>query len=239
MEFYRTLSEYYEEIFPLKEQQKKFFRDYLARENIGSILDAGCGTGAYVLEFSDWGIDAMGVDLSPEMVDIARRRGEERNGRARFAVADMLDLATVTERFDGILCTGNTLAHLAEKGQLQQALYQFRQKGENLLIQVVNYDRILLNKVTELPEIRTPNLVFRRYYKHLPNGLIEFCMEIELLAQVKTLGAVNTLLPLTRQDLEQGFAESGWKPVTWWGSFGGEDWSEDSPATIVAAKLNH
>ncbi len=235
MDFYQVLSRYYDDIFPLKEQQRDFLRRLIEREGIKSVLDVGCGTGPVCLELSDWGLDSVGIDLSQEMVEIANGKAEARGSHARFIQADMLDLSGVKGRFDGVLCLGNTLAHLSTEGLVEQALEQFAAKGKNLLIQVVNYDRILAKKIAELPEIRTPDLKFRRYYKHLPNGLIEFSMQVEK-GPDKASG-VNILAPLTKERLEQAFSSTGWEAAGWWGSFGGEVWSPDSPATIVAAKF--
>lgn len=237
VEFYQVLSEYYDEIFPLKEPQKNFLRGYLSREDIKSVLDVGCATGSYVLELSNWGYSAFGVDLSQEMIEIARQKAWQQKSMAKFMMANMLDLEDVPGQFDGILCLGNTLAHLTQEAQLKQAIEQFGLKGKHLLVQVVNYDRVLAKKITELPEIRTSGLVFRRYYKHLPDGLINFSMEIDLLAQGKKHKATNTLAPLTRDKITRNFAVAGWKPVSWWGSYASEEWSENSQATIVAAKF--
>ncbi len=68
-----------------------------------TVLDAGCGSGAQ----SEWllahGAEVVGVDLSPAMVDQARRRC---GGRGTFMVADLsqpLDLEPAS--MDGITCS--------------------------------------------------------------------------------------------------------------------------------------
>jgi glycine/sarcosine N-methyltransferase len=237
MEFYHILAKYYDEPFPIKEPQKKFFREYLESNRLTSVLDVGCGTGSYVLNLSNSDIRAMGVDLSTDMVEIAASRARESGSSAEFAKANMLDLSTVSQDFDAVLCIGNTLAHLNGEVEIQQALKQFSLKGSHLILQVVNYDRILAKKVTELPEIRTENLSFVRKYSHLENGTIDFSMEIEVFGQGTVVGAVNRLFPVTRARLESALNYAGWKSASWYGSFAGEPWSENSPATIVTAKL--
>ena len=89
----------------------------------------------------------LGVDLSDEMVEIARKKAQETGSNASFSVADMRDLRSIKERFDGILCLGNTLAHVSGEIELKQVLAQFREKGTHLLIQIVNYDRIIAKQV--------------------------------------------------------------------------------------------
>src|SRR6476469_5670439 len=56
------------------------------------ILDAGCGTGRYALELARRGYVVRGVDLSPELVDIATRASKESSGRVSFGVGDIAHL---------------------------------------------------------------------------------------------------------------------------------------------------
>lgn len=68
-----------------------------------AVLDAGCGAGGQAEWLLDQGAEVIGVDLSPAMVEEARRRCGD---RGRFFVADLaeplpLDPGTV----DGITCS--------------------------------------------------------------------------------------------------------------------------------------
>ncbi|MFB2552365.1 magnesium protoporphyrin IX methyltransferase [Ensifer soli] len=73
--------------------------DWLPQDLTGwRILDAGCGSGVLSLALLGRGADVLGVDLSAQMVDHARERGEAavkamgaRPGRLRFESGDMLD----------------------------------------------------------------------------------------------------------------------------------------------------
>ena len=56
------------------------------------ILDAGCGTGALAFELAERGADVMGVDISPQLIDIAqKRRPDHVAGSLTFSAGDMLD----------------------------------------------------------------------------------------------------------------------------------------------------
>jgi ubiquinone/menaquinone biosynthesis C-methylase UbiE len=52
------------------------------------------------------GLEAIGVDLAPTAIGIARDKARDRGLQARFVVADALDLATLGERFDTVLDCG-------------------------------------------------------------------------------------------------------------------------------------
>jgi SAM-dependent methyltransferase len=68
------------------------------------ILDAGCGTGRYSRELASRGYIVHGVDLSPELIEIAKGAVEDRPGGVSFAVADIL--APRAARYAATLCRG-------------------------------------------------------------------------------------------------------------------------------------
>src|SRR5262245_57447788 len=57
------------------------------------ILDAGCGTGRYAIELGRRGYVVHGVDMSPELVDVARRGLGDSIRGVSFDVGDIADLA--------------------------------------------------------------------------------------------------------------------------------------------------
>ncbi|SHH85646.1 class I SAM-dependent methyltransferase [Desulfosporosinus lacus] len=236
MDFYRALSEHYDEIFPLKEPQKMFLHDYLKQDNISSVLDIGCGTGTSALEISQTGVRVLGVDLSDEMIEIAKRKAQERKSSSSFAIADMRDLQLIQEKFEGILCLGNTLAHVSGETELNQVLGQFWEKGTHLLLQTVNYDRILANQIIELPIIKTSQIAFYRYYTHRPDGKLDFSMKIKFPDTKQVISGVNVLFPITSSILKKALKETGWEITGLWGNYEKAPWTEESPATIAAAK---
>jgi len=73
-----------------------------------SVLEPGCGSGRMLAALADRGIDVAGIDRSPEMLELARRRLGD--GGAVFE-ADMTDF-DLGRTFDGALCPINTLLHL-------------------------------------------------------------------------------------------------------------------------------
>src|SRR5258708_38983025 len=52
-------------------------------------LDAGCGTGRYSRELARRGYVVHGVDLSPELIEVAKGAVADRAGGVSFAVADI------------------------------------------------------------------------------------------------------------------------------------------------------
>lgn len=69
-----------------------------------ALLDAGCGTGRYSIEMARRGYAVHGIDLSPELVTVAKSSLGKMQDRVSFAVGDIL--ADRVERYDAILCHG-------------------------------------------------------------------------------------------------------------------------------------
>jgi len=236
MDFYRVLSDYYDEIFPLKGPQKTFLQDYIRRESLTSVLDIGCGTGTFALETSNTGVRVLGVDLSEEMVEISNKKAKEIGSTASFSLADMRDLTRINEEFDGVFCLGNTLAHVSGDIELKEVLTQFGKKGTHLLLQTVNYDRILAKQVKELPMIKTAHLTFYRHYTFRPDGLLDFNMKIEFMDSREVVSGTNLLYPIKVDRLKKTLLETGWEVSGQWGNFDKDAWTEESPATVLAAR---
>ena len=82
--------------------------DFIGRFGPRSVLDAGCGTGRVAIELARRGVDVVGVDLDPPMIEAAREKASELDWVAA-------DLRTVDlgRRFDVVAAPGNVMIFLA------------------------------------------------------------------------------------------------------------------------------
>lgn len=72
----------------------------------GRVLDAGCGTGEHALMAAAFGLDATGIDAASPAIEIAKAKALSRGLDVRFLIGDILELATLEERFDTVLDSG-------------------------------------------------------------------------------------------------------------------------------------
>lgn len=72
----------------------------------GTVLDVGCGTGEHAMLAASLGLEAVGVDISPKAIELARAKAAARASTARFVVWDALRLAELGEQFDTVLDCG-------------------------------------------------------------------------------------------------------------------------------------
>ena len=64
--------------------QPAFVRLAEAGALTGALLDAGCGTGEHTILAALHGARALGIDVSPRAIEIARRKAAERGIDASF-----------------------------------------------------------------------------------------------------------------------------------------------------------
>jgi SAM-dependent methyltransferase len=75
------------------------FAELVQRAGAGPVADIGCGPGYVTRHLHDAGVDAFGIDLSVEMIAIARRDHPD----LRFEVGNMTDLDLADDSVAGIV----------------------------------------------------------------------------------------------------------------------------------------
>ncbi|MHB1133565.1 MAG: class I SAM-dependent methyltransferase [Chloroflexota bacterium] len=73
---------------------------------VGSVLDAGCGTGENALFLAGRGHEVWGVDLAPTAIAQARDKARQRGLAATFRVGDALRLGELGRTFDTVIDAG-------------------------------------------------------------------------------------------------------------------------------------
>lgn len=98
---------------PEGELHNERHHDFLLRHlpsNCHHVLDIGCGTGTFARRLAQRAAHVLALDLSPEMIRIARERSANLSN-IDFQLADVLNLPLAVESFDCI-ATIATLHHL-------------------------------------------------------------------------------------------------------------------------------
>lgn len=104
---YDKLAKFYDSIigrYSNETVEKKLVAKYAGRVN--SLLELGCGTGLVLEQFKSVKRLA-GVDISPEMIKVAKSK----RGYADYKVADITKFNS-SEKFDCVLCVYDTMNHL-------------------------------------------------------------------------------------------------------------------------------
>jgi SAM-dependent methyltransferase len=157
-----------------------------------------------------------------------------------------LDMRKIPEhfsntKFDAVLCCGNTLVHLTDLSDIRHFLTQtavILAKGGVLLLQIINYDRILDNNIGGLPTIENEHIRFERSYDyHDDTGLIDFRTLLTVYKTGEKITNIIPLYPLRKGELKELLHPAGFVDIEMFGDFSGNPHSEDDIPLIVKARV--
>ena len=96
---------------------------------VGSVLDAGCGTGRVAIELARRGLDVAGIDLDASMLDRARQKAPQ----LAWDCADLSDRdLDLGRQFDAVVMAGNVMIFVTpgtEGAVLASAVRHLRRPG--------------------------------------------------------------------------------------------------------------
>jgi ubiquinone/menaquinone biosynthesis C-methylase UbiE len=98
----------------------EFLHELFQKHGCKSIVDVGCGTGNHILRLGRRGYEMTGVDLSPTMLGIAKKKC--RSAGSRFVQGDMKKLENAvrrSKRFDAAFSLGHACSHLYTDTEVQ------------------------------------------------------------------------------------------------------------------------
>jgi SAM-dependent methyltransferase len=144
---YGTLAEVYDFLVPevllSPEGSASVFDELLAELPAGArVLDCACGTGTLAVGLALRGFEVTASDASAEMVARTRALAAERDVALQTATRTWAELDG--ERFDAVLCVGNSLTHAGGRAGRRTALDGMRRvsrDGALLVVTSRNWER--------------------------------------------------------------------------------------------------
>ena len=239
--FYDEIALYYNDIFPMQKVKLnlilEFFDSDMQRDK-KHVLDVACATGEYARAIANLGYQVTAVDLDEKMVKELRKKEAGIDAR----VMNMLDISQLDQQFDLIYCLGNSIVHLDTYNDVENFFsicYQKLKQNGRLLFQIINYSRILDQKINCLPTIfnREKGLSFVRDYVYLED---EHKIGFHTILQVNNERFENTvkLLPIRHEELYKALEKAGFHIIKTYGDFTKNpfDVQNSVPCIMIAEK---
>lgn len=117
-EFY-SHARLYDLLFPDRGPATEFYRAQASSSR--SVLELGCGTGRKLIPIAAQGRTCVGLDLSEEMLDEARRKAAARQVDVEWRQGDMREF-DLGRTFDLVFIAANSLLHLHDAESLVSCL---------------------------------------------------------------------------------------------------------------------
>lgn len=237
MAFYTEIAKYYDVIFPLTEVKEQFIRDIIFDNNIKTMMDIGCATGALCGNMAKHLDKVEGFDLDETMV--ARAKMFYKYNNLTFKVGNMLELNQLyDETFDMVTCFGNTLVHIGKENieNVFRGVYNKLNNNGYFVFQVLNYDHIYAQHINKLPAIDNEVISFDRYYKYDTKKIVEFKTILTIKESGKQFENTIDLYPLFKDEMNTALKEVGFSEVTYYKNYNGDLYEGNHLPLIVKAK---
>jgi len=250
MGFYEEFSKYYDSIFPLKSDKVDFLTKHFSAFQGNKILDIGTGTGSYAIALAKDGFQLVGIDLDDTMLEMAKEKLNGSHLAVEFKCINMLELDNhfKSNTFSGLYTIGNVLVHLESREKIKKTInkmsYLLKKDGV-LVIQIINYNRIIDQGLDGLPTIinKDEGVSFERKY-HLIRSedeqYINFDTKLNINKSDRDIKYQNTtqLIPLRSGELYNMLQDAGFNNIKLYGDFTGKDFNiEESVPCIAVAHL--
>lgn len=245
-DFYDALAEDYDLMTDFAGRfvrERPYFHMLIDKHNVRTALDAGCGTGFHSLLLSQLGVTVTAVDASQKMVKRLQQHSDEMELKVKALVATFEDLPDVVmEKFNMILCMGNSLAHTLTEQKMLAVLRNFRdllKQDGILLFQNLNYDRILSQQEHIQSRKVTTSKTFVRSYEYRERRILFNVQTLENSTAV-TNGKLQTipLRPWLREELAGLLEKAGFEKVHFYGSITLQDFKPEGSKDLVILAQN-
>lgn len=214
------------------------FRPLIDRFTVHTALDAGAGTGFHSLVLSKLGVGVTAVDISAEMIRKLKENSEKFRIPVDAVVSDFENLTGhISATFDAVLCLGNSLVYLLTDDALLKSLSNFHsllKPGGVLVIQILNYDRIMKER-NRIQSIRKAgDTTFIRFYDYCENRLFFNILTVKE-TDGKTDHAINTveLRPLLKEQMSIYLERVGFTSTEHFGSLRFEPFDGNKSSNLV------
>lgn len=146
-ELFHDLTDVYEALvnWPVRlAREEPFYRRLFAAHQVRRVLDVACGAGHHAAMFHRWGLSVEGADVSPAMIERARRQYGQ-SPSLRWVVRSFDQASGADEAFDAAICAGNSLALAADRPMVQRTIERMLavvRPGGIVLVHVLNLWRL-------------------------------------------------------------------------------------------------
>jgi glycine/sarcosine N-methyltransferase len=225
------------------------FEALVRKFSIRSALDAGCGTGFHSILLARVGVDVTAIDLSSEMVRRAAENAERAGVTIRAYQSSFSEIGgpapaatggtppPARRPFDALFCLGNTLAHMEDDAALDESLGNFRKvlkPGGVLLVQVLNYEKILAERKEVLGVRKAGDSTFERRYSYGEGGVT---FTVTTTGPGGSKADSVSLRPLIRPILLGSLLRCGYREITTYGTLTLQPYASGTSRDLVVTAV--
>ena len=205
-----------------------------------NVLDLCCGQGRHSLALARTGLDVTGVDLSKEMLSLARTSAVEAGVSAEFLRADMRSLPDeISGEFDAVINMFSSFGYLESEDDDQRVLHQIAKvlkPGGKILMDLLNREWVVINNEPYEWRVHDDGTVVLEHRELHLDASINHITYIEIAPDGTRRELSDLKMRLyTLTEMIKMLDIAGLKTERVYGGFRGEDYSVDTRRMIIVA----
>ncbi len=238
MDFLHNIIEYYDELYPVTEDQKKLYKDLTKDLVPAKILRIGCATGGFEHWLAKEGHDVTGIETSKEMLETANRRRRMPNTAIRFFQMSTIEMTRFLGKgfYNVISCLSDRIIFIHDKTLMRKFFYDCKlllAEGGHLVLQLSNYSVFNTKPMAKLP---TQESIRVKLYTQLwtnEEGNCTLQQDLEHCGSkvVPVLKDV-AVLPILPDQITEYAKEAGFKDINLYSGFDKSPLQADSPTVV-------
>lgn len=204
------------------------------------LLDAACGTGRQLAAMAAAGYRMTGLDVSRNMLDVAREHLAAEDAAATLIESDFAAIGHDAGPFDGIYCVGNSLAATGSEASARASfatMASLLAPGGRLFIQILNFQKLR----AERPALRGPRVCRIDGIEYVSTRLFTFngsAVEVTSLTfwndgGWRQFAGSGSLYALSSEELDRWARLAGLSIDKWCGSYHREPFDAASSGDLI------
>ena len=235
----QNVVEYYDELYPSDESQRKFFLDLLTSYQAPSkILRIGCGTGNLESYLARNGVDVTGLDTNKEILESANLRRRFPNMAIRFFQMSTIEMTNFLGRnfYNVIACLNDKIIYIYDKALMKKFFADCKlllSDEGTLVLQLYNYNMLDNEKVVKLPvreSIRSK--IMEQVIKTENDGYVINQYLENSAGKIITLLQRQKIFPVLPEDIKAFALEAGFSKVEFYEDYTKKPFTPESKTVL-------
>ena len=240
MEIIQNIIEYYDELYPVTEAQKKFYKEQSnTYPEPVKLLRVGCGTGLFEHLLAREGKDGTGIESYQEMLRSANLRRRNQLMSIRFFQMSYLDMARFLGKgfYNVISILEDRIIFIHDKTLLRKFFFDCKQlltQNGCLIISLSNYRKFNSVPLVHLPQRKSVRVTLNTEIACGDNGGFLLSQEIETgSGKILPVMSKQKVCPVTDAEIRDFAGEAGFKECDFYSSWEKEPFT-GSEDTLIA-----
>lgn len=156
----------------------------IARFKPSSVLDAGCASGLTAMLFARRGVEAVGLDCSRRMIEVARKKYDSKKLPLSFRVGNFERIPkSMHSKSDLVVCLANSISGVSSVAGVRATLKNFHavlKPGGWFVLQMLNYSSIKEGALVPIRATDNDGIIYERFSERRGKRLSVYVSRLDL-----------------------------------------------------------